>query len=151
MTVFKAFVPEIVQDFTMPTTCKTNAEEIQISHSPDDINGFYSCILQDQERQFEKQRNIQPKYFKEGLEFVDTDAIIRIDKIVSTFEAETEVKDIKKALKKCVVAINKLDDKLNFITTIEAEDLFTKLVKLAVKLGLTQADATTIVDQSRMW
>ena len=149
--ISNAFEPKIVQDFTMPAKFETNEKGIQISHSPDGINWFYSRILQDQEKQLEKKKNIQPKYFKDWLEYVDTEAIIKSEKIIATFELEAETKNLKKALKKCVSAFNKLNDKLNFIMTIEAENLFNKLIELSVKYGLSENEANEIIENNRDW
>jgi hypothetical protein len=149
--ISNAFEPKIVQNFTMPAKFETNERGIQISHSPDDINWFYSRILQDQEKQLEKKKNIQPKYFKNWLEFVDTEAIIKSEKIIATFELEAETRDLKKALKKCVSAFNKLNDKLNYIMTIEAESLLNKLIELSVKYGLSENEANEIIENNRDW
>jgi len=149
--ISNAFEPEIVQDFTMPAKCKINENGIIISHSPDGINWFYSRILQDQEKQFEKKKNIQAKYFKDWLEYVDAEAIIKSEKIITTFELEVETKDPKRALKKCVSSLNKLNDKLNFIMTIEAENLFEKLIEISVKFGLTENEAIDIIENNRDW
>lgn len=149
--ISNAFEPEIVQDFTMPAKFETNEKGIKISHSPDDIDWFYSRIRQDQEKQFEKKKNIQPKYFKDWLEYVDADAIIKSEKIIATFELEAETKDPKKALKKCVSSLNKLNDKLNFIMTIEAENLFDKLIELSIKYRLPENEADEIIENNRDW
>lgn len=145
------FEPEIIRDFTMPARCKHDDNGIQISHSPNDLNWIYSVLIQDEKKQNEKKKDIVPKYFKEWLEFVEADAIIKTEKILFTFELECKTKDISKSLKKCVVAINRLNEKLNFITTIEAENLFDKLLSLSKKLGFDDSSANDIIENNRDW
>lgn len=62
-----AFEPKIVQDFTMLVKFETNEKGIQILHSPDGINWFYSRILQDQEKQLKKKKTYNQNILKIGL------------------------------------------------------------------------------------
>ncbi|SHL73587.1 hypothetical protein [Flavobacterium chilense] len=150
-TVSEKFEPEIIRDFTMPAHWDCDNKGVQISHSPDDINWVFSRLIQDEEKKNEKKKDIVPQYFTEWLEFVEADAILKTEKLLTTFETESQTKDCKNALKKCVVALNKLEDKLHFITTIEAENLFDKLIDLAIKYGLSDADADEIIENNRDW
>jgi hypothetical protein len=149
--VTNKFEPEIIRDFTMPARCNYDENGINISHSPNDLNWIYSILIQDEQKQNEKKKDIIPKYFKEWLEFVDADAIIKTEKILCTFELECKTKDIRKSLKKCVVAINRLNHKLNFITTIEAENLFDQIIKLSINFGLTDIESNDIIEKNRDW
>lgn len=56
-----------------------------------------------------------------------------------------------KYFKKSVIKINKLDEKYNFITTIEAEGLFDKYTAVIEKLDISEADALQIIEKYREW
>jgi hypothetical protein len=149
--ISESFIPEIVRDFTMPSKWKINDEGIHISHSPDEINWIYSRIEQDEQKRMEVKKNIQAIYFKQWIDDVEPEAIIKTEKAITTFNADLKTKDLRKALKKCVLAINKLDEKLSFITTIEAEDIHDKLIEIAIKNGLSEQDAFEVIEQNRDW
>ncbi|MET3028020.1 hypothetical protein ABXT06_15175 [Flavobacterium sp. UW10123] len=149
--VTSKFEPEIIRDFTMPAQCKYDDNGTQISHSPDDLNWIYSILIQDEEKQHEKKKKIATKHFHEWIEFVEADAIIKTEKILCTFELECKTKNICTSLKKSIVAINRLNEKLNFITTIEAENLFDKLLSLSKELGLDDFKANEIIENNRDW
>jgi hypothetical protein len=54
-------------------------------------------------------------------------------------------------LKKCVLGINKLNEQYNFIMTIEAEDIYKKLIKISKKQGLTEEETEKIIEENRDW
>lgn len=149
--ISNSFEPKIIKSFTMSGSCQFDKNRICITASPGDINWVYRCILQDQKKQLKKKKNIQPKYFKDWLEYVDDELIVKTEKIITTFELEAKTQDLKKTLKKCILALNKLNDKENFIMTIEAEHLFDTLIELSVKFGFPENVADEIIENNRDW
>ncbi|MDQ1165346.1 hypothetical protein [Flavobacterium sp. SORGH_AS_0622] len=149
--VTNKFEPVILREFTLPSRNISDEKGFTISHSPDDINWIYSRLIQDEEKQNEKTKEILPKYFNEWLEYVEADAIIKTEKILTSFELDSQTKDTRKALKKCIVALNKLNEKLQFITTIEAESLVDQIIKLSISFGLNDLESNEIIDKNRDW
>lgn len=149
--VTNKFEPKILRDFTLPSRNISNENGFIISHSPDDINWIYSRLIHDEEKQNKKKKDVLPKYFNEWLEYVEADAIIKTDKILTSFEIDSQTKDTRKALKKCTLALNKLNEKLQFITTIEAESLIEQMIKLSISFGLNDLESNEIIEKNRDW
>jgi hypothetical protein len=153
--VSNALNPSIDGQFGMPAISTDNENGIQISHSPMGLQVIIWAIEQDEKGKTKKKNSITPRYFCEWLEYVEPDCIIKTEKILAAFEDaiddETKSAEPAKALKKAVLALNKLEEKLGFIYTIEAENLHEKLIELATKKGLSQQQAAEMIDENRDW
>jgi hypothetical protein len=114
------------------------------------IQGIIWAIEQEEKGKTKKKNSITPRYFSEWLEYVEPDCIVKTEKILAAFEAELS-QPTEKSLKKAVLALNKLEEKLGFIYTIEAENLHEKLIELATKKGLSDKLAAEIIDENRDW
>lgn len=147
--VAEKFNYDIVMDFYLPAQCTYDENAIQISHSPHGIAWIYYMLESDLNFKNKKTQKIETKFLKSWLEDVEPDAIVKTEKALTIFEADE--KDPKKALKKCIVTLNKWNDKLNFIHTIEREDLYEILIKIALKKDLTEQIAQDLIDQNRDW
>lgn len=79
------------------------------------------------------------------------DHILKTEKVITALQLNVDAKSMGKALKKAVLALNKLDEKLGFIGTIEAEDLYECLADTAVKAGLKEEIALEIIESTRDW
>ncbi len=145
--VAKKFEPELSYQFTLPVRSTTNQDGIEIAPISAGIGYLFDRIRDDQAKQ--QTKTIVPKYFNDWSEFVDAKAILKTEASLTKFEKATGNKE--KALRTCVVEINRLEDKLNFITTIEAENLFDLLIELSVKSGLAGEEAVRIIDEVREW
>jgi hypothetical protein len=152
--------PSIIEQFGMPAIGVDNENGIQISHSPQSIQGIIWAIEEDEKGKTKTKNSITPRYFTEWLENVEPDCIIKTEKILHDFELqEVELKELElkvtaqaeKALKKAVLALNKLEEKMGFIYTIEAENLHEKLIELSIKKGIAEQIAQTIIDENRDW
>jgi hypothetical protein len=148
--VSNALNPSIDGQFGMPAISTDNENGIQISHSPLSLQGIIWGIEEDEKGKAKKKNSITPRYFSEWLEYVEPDCIIKTEKILAAFEADTSAEPAK-ALKKAVLALNKLEEKLGFIYTIEAENLMEKLVELSVKKGVSVQSAEDIINDNRDW
>jgi hypothetical protein len=148
--VSNALNPSIDAQFGMPAMSVDNDDGIQISHSPLSIQGIIWAIEQEEKGKTKKKNSITPRYFSEWLEYVEPDCIVKTEKILAAFEAELS-QPTEKSLKKAVLALNKLEEKLGFIYTIEAENLHEKLIELATKKGLSDKLAAEIIDENRDW
>jgi hypothetical protein len=152
--------PSIIEQFGMPAIGVDNENGIQISHSPQSIQGIIWAIEEDEKGKTKKKNSITPRYFAEWLENVEPDCIVKTEKILHDFELqEVELQELdlkviaqaEKALKKAVLALNKLEEKMGFIYSIEAENLHEKLIELSIKKGIAEPLAQTIIDENRDW
>jgi hypothetical protein len=148
--VSNALTPSIDTCFGMPAIGVENENDVQISHSPMSIQGIIWAIEEDEKGKTKKRNSISPRYFSEWLEYVEPDCIIKAEKILQDFELQNKTQT-EKSLKKAVLALNKLEEKFNFINTIEAEHLHEKLMEIAIKKELSDQRARTIIEANRDW
>lgn len=85
------------------------------------------------------------------MEDVGGDVLIKLEKIFQQLEHCEGLDKWLLLLKKFVIKINKLDEKYNVITTIEAEGLFDKYEAIIEKLAIPKADALQIIEKYREW
>lgn len=145
------FIPKLAHQFSMPAQSTDNSDGIQISHNPLSIQVLIWALLEDEKKKSQKRKLITPFYFKEWTEYVDADCILKIEKVLTNFEKVTEEKLVKKELKKAIISINKIEEKLNFITTIEAENIYNKLIEIATQKGLSETETIEIIETEREW
>jgi hypothetical protein len=107
---------------------------------------FY-ILEEDEKHKNMKLKKIKPKYFKEWIETIEPEIIIKMENIIQKYEDANE--SISKELKKCMNRINKLNEKNNFIMTIEAEDIYDLLEKISKKHGIK--DFEKIIEENREW
>ena len=141
--------PAISIQTKLPANYTENDDGIVISPTPAGIGYMFYIFEQDEKYKNKKIEKINPKYFKEWLDTVDLEIIIKIEKIVQKYENANE--NISKELKKCVNAINKLDENNNFIGTIEMEDIYNILEKISKKHGINDSDFEKVVEENREW
>lgn len=108
-------------------------------------------VEQEEAKRLAKRRIIQPVYFREWLEYVDPALILKTEKVLLSFASGQTPAFAMKELKKCIVALNKLEDKHAFIGTLEAESLYEKLVELSLSRGLVENETVEIIDAHREW
>ena len=68
-----------------------------------------------------------------------------------TFEQNCTNKAPENQLRICIQKINVLDEKHNFITTIERENLYEKLIELSNKYGISEEIAIELIEKYRDW
>jgi hypothetical protein len=145
--VSKKFNPEIDKNFILPGEYKANDEGIRISHTPAPIDWIFYMLESDEKNRNKKARKIKAKYFRKWLETIEPEIIIKIENIIQKYENSCE--NINRELKKCISAINKLNEKNNFIMTIEAEDIYDVLEKISKKHRLKNFEK--IIEDNREW
>lgn len=150
-SVSDSFIPTLSLQFGLPTTGSHNKEGIIISPTAAYFDYIFDRIRDDAEHDHRKRTKIEAKYFEEWIEYVAVEAIIKTEKIIATFESEAGMKGVRKALIKCIAAINKLNNKLNFIYSIEAENLVDTITELSQKHGLSEREAIEIIENNRTW
>jgi len=149
--VAEQFDPPLVYDFVLPGTTSENEENITVSPQALSLQMLLWALLEEEKKRNEKRKNVEPLYFKSWKDEVEPDHILKAEKVITVLKLNADPKSLDKALKKAVVALNKLDERLGFIGTIEAEDLYECLVDTAVKAGLPEEKALEIIDSSRSW
>jgi len=151
LKVSDMFSPEISDDFSYNIQCRTNEEGIDITYNHLAWQVILWGLEQEEKGKTKKRNNTVPIYFKEWLEYIEPENIVKTEKIISRFEQGADQAQVAKELKKCVLAIQKMDEKQSFISTIEAEDITDKLIEIASKRGLNEAEAENIIGQHREW
>lgn len=141
----------MIYDFVLPAVSTENEDEITVSHQPLSLQMLLWALLEEEKKRNAKRKNVTPLYFNSWKDEVEPDHILKAEKVSSTFQLNTDPKNLDKDLKKAVVALNKLDEKLGFIGTIEAEDLYECLLDIAVKAGLEEEKALEITESTRDW
>lgn len=98
---------------------------------------------------------LNQKRFKTWIGFVDKKNITAINTIITKsiqqildLEKQTQ-QNCKAILKKCIIDINTLNKKYDFIFTSEAEELTEELYEIAESVGIE--DAEEFIDQWRDW
>lgn len=149
--VCQDFNPKLAEPFIFAGEHTENSNGIQISHSSLSIQMVIWAILEDEKKKSQKRKLITPVYFKEWVEYVDADCILKTEKALTNFDKITEEKLVKKELKKAIVSVNKIEEKFNFITTIEAEDIYEKLIEISISKGISESEAIEIIETGREW
>jgi hypothetical protein len=150
-TVSQNFDPQIIYEFTPQIISKSNEDGIDITYQHLALQVIFWGLEQEEKGKTKKKLSIKPKYFTEWLEYVDPEKIIKTEKIIAKFENTLDNKTALTELKKSIVAINKLDDKEEFITTIEAENLVDKLTEIALAKGLEVEKIAQQIETNRTW
>lgn len=149
--ITKYFNPQLSQQFDLPIISMEDENGVCISALPAKLNYIFDRIRDDNIKLSKKRGAISTQYFTAWLAFVDPDVIIKAEKIFKQFEAELITNDMRKALKKCVNSINKLEQKKPFIGTLEVEELRESIFIVATKYGMNEQDINEIVEQNRDW
>lgn len=142
--------PSIDAQFGMPAISVDNENSIQISHTPSHIQTIIWAIEEDEKGKAKKLASVNPLYLKNWLTFVAPECIIKTEKILLNY-AQNKSDSADKSLKKAVIALNKLDAKMCFIFSVEAENLITELIEMAAKKGLANQLAEVIINENRDW
>ncbi|MBB6497985.1 hypothetical protein [Pedobacter cryoconitis] len=151
LKVSSSFNPEISEDFSYNVQCRTNDEGIDITYNHLAWQVILWGLEQEEKGKTKKRSSTIPIYFKDWLEYVEPENIVKTEKTISTFEQGTDQTGATKELKKCVLAINKIDGKQSFISTIEAEAIIDKLIEIASGRGLNEAEAEKVIELHREW
>lgn len=149
--VTESFSPVIEHQYSLPASGTENKDGIQISHSPLSIQMVIWALEEEEKGKTKKRNATVPRFFKEWLEYVELEYILKTEKILIQFEVVELQENAQKALKKAVIAINKLDEKFGFISTIEAENIIDQLVEISTKKGLSEQEAALIIEGNREW
>jgi hypothetical protein len=130
-TVSEKFNPEIVNEDGFYTE---NNDGIIISPTPVyDVSYVFYIFENDSKNMEDEMKKVA----------------IKKENIIKKYAASAD--KIKNELKKCVAGINKLNEKYNFIMTIEAEELYEELVKISKEKGLLEEVAEKIIEDNRDW
>ena len=143
-TVSNKLYPSIIAEDISWTTDNNG---MLISPSCAHIGFIFGRIENDEKANLKKYQEIVPIYFKEWLDFVDNEMIVKTEKILHAFEQNCTNKIPENLLRTCVQKINKLDEKHNFITTIERENLYDKLMELSKKYEICEEKAIEIIEK----
>lgn len=150
--VSRSFDPEIVMyNSSSSSYVEYNDADIQITHQPLALQVILWGLEQEEKGKTKKKLSIKPQYFKEWLEYIDAENIVRTEKIIAKFESSSNQKGLLTVLKKSVLSLNKLDEKESFITTIEAENVIDKLTEIALSKGLNESEVTQQIEKNRSW
>ncbi|WP_320052492.1 hypothetical protein [uncultured Acetobacteroides sp.] len=150
-TVCKQLKPEISYDFSPQNECKLNDEGIQVTYQHLELQVLLWGIEQEEIGKTKRKLSVKPQYFKGWIEYVDSEKIIKTEKIIAKFENCSDPRMFSKELKKSILAINKLDDKKTFITTIEAENIIEKLSEIALSKGIDKTSIEQQIEETRTW
>lgn len=145
------FKPPLIPQFSMPAKAKYH-NGIQNTHSPASIQHILISLESEEKQRTEKKKTIKALYFKEWLEYINGEAILKTEKAILQFQQkEGRIKTKENALKKCVENINKVDLKHSHIGTIEREDLFDKLIEISKTKEIEFLNAEIIINENRDW
>jgi hypothetical protein len=133
--VSKEFNPKILQDFTLPAHYTVNNDGIKISQSLTDISYIFHIFENDSGNKEEEMKKVA----------------IKMENIIQKYKTINDKDIAGKELKKCIVGINKLNKKYNFIMTIEAEELYEKLIKISKDKGILEEEVEKIIEDNRDW
>jgi hypothetical protein len=133
--VSKIFNPQILNKFILPINNTIDKDGIQISHTPTDISWIFYIFEEDIKNKKQKMEK----------------AKIKLENIIQKYKEINDKNIIKWALKKCIIGINNLNRKNNFIMTIEAEEIYTKLINISKKHGIKETETEKIIEENRDW
>lgn len=93
------------------------------------------------------------KHFSNWEDSIDPEIIQVSEYIIESLikELKDSVNNAEKILEKSVLAFNKLDEKKQFIYTIEREDICEKLIEIAEEFNIEASVAEGIIDTTRDW
>ena len=148
---FENFKPNLIPQFSMPAQTDF-IYGIKNTHSPVSIQHILVSLESEEKQSSEKKKTIKPIYFKEWIEYINGEAILKTEKAISQFEQKQgKITTIEDALKKCVETINKIDSKNLHIGTIEREDIFNKLIEISKIKEIEIVNAEKIIEDNRDW
>lgn len=151
-SVIAAFNPKIAFPLGDPSAQAYDSQGTGMApHSGLFIQTMLWGLEQEEAKRLAKRKAIQPVYFREWLEYVEPVLISKVEKALLGFANGQVPTSPKKALTKCILTLNKLEDSHSFIYTIEAESLIEKLVALSQARGLTEKEAVDIIEAHRNW
>jgi hypothetical protein len=133
--VSKSFNPEILSEFILPANNTINRDGIEISHTPAGISWIFYIF---EENVKNKEKEIE-------------EVKIKMENIIQKYEEINDKNMVKRALKKCIIGINNLNRKSNFIMTIEAEEIYSKLISISKKYGIKETETEKIIEENRDW
>jgi hypothetical protein len=134
--VSKEFSPKILQDFTLPAHHTVNNDGILISqNSVYDISYIFYILENDNINKEKEMKKVA----------------IKMENTIQKYKTNNDKNIDRKELKKCITGINKLNKKYNFITTIDAEELYMKLIKISKDKGILEEEAEKIIEDNRDW
>lgn len=148
---FNAFKPPLIPQFSMPSRSKFH-NDIQNTHQPMSIQAILKGLEEEEKSRNAKTRKTNPRYFKEWLDYINPDALIKTETTIFKYEEKEGRQQTKEnTLRKCVETINKIDKKFSHIGTIEREDLVEKLMDISMSKKLDKELAETIIEKHRDW
>jgi hypothetical protein len=148
---FDNFKPPLVPQFSMPAQCEFH-NGLQNTHQPMSIQAILKGLEEEEKARNSKVEKIKPSYFKEWLDYVNGDALLKTENaIVKYEEKEGRSKTLENALRKCIETINKVDEKFSHIGTIERENLVEKLIEISIAKELDEELVETIIEENRDW
>jgi hypothetical protein len=145
--VSNEFNPKIIENYILPSKHETDSDGLIVSHQPANIDWVFYILEEDEKHKNMKLKKIKPKYFKEWIETIEPEIIIKMENIIQKYENAYE--DIPKELKKCINSINKLDEKYHFVMTKEAEDIYDILTKISKRHDINNFEK--IIEENREW
>ena len=149
-TVCPNFEPQISYEFEPQNQYQSNEDGIQITYQHLALQVIFWGLELEEKGKTKKKLSVQPEYFKEWIDYVDPEKIVKTEKIITKLKNNTDNKTALKELKKSIIAINKLDEKETFIYTIEAENLVDKLTEIGLSKGLDNEEIAKQIE-NRTW
>jgi len=148
---FSEFKPLLVPQFSMPSKCDFH-NGIQNTHQPMSIQAILKGLEEEEKLKTSKAKKIDPHYFKDWLDYINPEALIKTEKAILKYEEkEGQQRTKENVLKKCIEAINKVDEKFSHIGTIEREYLVEKLIDISIAKELDEKLADNIIEENRDW
>jgi hypothetical protein len=127
-----------------------NENKILVSPTGAKIGYILDRIIDDIKYKNKKILKVSPKYFSRWINEIDTDIIIKVEKILNKYLEEYNKISVEKSLKKCIKDINKLDKIEHFIGTIEAENIFDTIMEIS-KGNYDKNIIEKIINENREW
>ena len=135
----------------MPSKCDFH-NGIQNTHQPMSIQAILKGLEEEEKLKTSKAKKIDPHYFKDWLDYINPEALIKTEKAILKYEEkEGQQRTKENALKKCIEVINKVDEKFSHIGTIEREYLVEKLIDISIAKELDEKLADNIIEENRDW
>ena len=130
------FIPEILKEFTLPAHFTVNDDGIVISqNSVYDISYLFSILESDNKGKEDEMKKV----------------LIKMENTIQKYKVSNDKSIQKNELKKCIIGINKLNEKYNFIMTLEAEELCNRLIEISKYKGILEEEAEKIIENNREW
>lgn len=145
------YCPKIITENVSPIEWTANENGVQISPTPAKMGYIFGRIESDLKHKNKKLQKITPKYFLHWVNEIDTDIIIKMEKIFDKYLSECNKNGIEKPVKKCIKSINKLDENEHFIGTIEREDIIAKLFEITKPYNIDEKIMEGIIEENRDW